>query len=80
MKLFKKTIFWFIALAALFGASLLIDDRVEEAERIEETDLKLFAFEVDDVAEFWIRAGENGVRAHVVGEMDGWWWSQPLSA
>jgi len=80
LKLFKKTIFWFIALAALFGASLLIEDRVEEAERVEETNLKLFPFEIGDVTEFWIKTSKNGIRARVAREKDGWWLNQPLSA
>lgn len=80
MKLFKKTIFWFIALAALFGASLLIEDRVEEAERVEETNLKLFPFEIGDVAEFWINTGKNGIRARVARQKDGWWLNRPLPA
>jgi hypothetical protein len=80
LKLFKKTIFWFIALAGLFGASMLIDDRVEEAERVEEANLKLFPFEIEEVAEFWIKAGENGIRARLAREEDGWRLTQPLRA
>ncbi|MDP6182189.1 MAG: DUF4340 domain-containing protein, partial [Gammaproteobacteria bacterium] len=80
LKLFKKTLFWFIALAALFGASLLIEDRVEETERVEEANLKLFPFEIDDVTEFWIKTGKKGIRARVAREKDGWWLNQPLRA
>lgn len=80
LKLFKKTIFWFIALAALFGASLLIDDRVEEAERVEEANLRLFPFEIDDVVEFWIKTGNNKIRARLAREDDGWRLNQPLLA
>ncbi len=80
MKLFKKTIFWFIALAALFGASLLIEDRVEEAERVEEANLKLLPFEIDDVAEFWIKTGKDEIRARVAKTKEGWWLNQPLKA
>jgi|TARA_B100000959_G_scaffold277029_1_gene332794 hypothetical protein len=80
LKLFKKTVFWFIALAALFGASMLIDDRVEEAERVEEANLKLFPFEVDQVSEFWITAAKDGIRVRLAKEADGWWLSQPLRA
>ncbi len=80
MKLFKKTIFWFIALAALFGASLLIEDRVKEGERIEDANLKLFSFEIDELAEFWIKTGKDGIRARLSREKDGWWLNQPLVA
>lgn len=80
MKLFKKTIFWFIALAAVIGASQLIEDRVEEAGRVEEATLKLFPFEIDDVAEFWIKTGKNEIRARVVRDKAGWRLSQPLLA
>ena len=80
LRLFKKTIFWFIALAALFGASQLIDNRVEEAERVEETNLKLFSFEIEDVTDFWIRKGSSEIRAHVSKETNGWWLNHPLRA
>jgi hypothetical protein len=80
LKNFKKTIFWFIALAALFGASQLIDDRVEEAERVEQANLKLFPFEIGQVAEFWINSAKDGVRARLSKETDGWRLNQPLAA
>ncbi|MCP5074902.1 MAG: DUF4340 domain-containing protein [Rhodobacteraceae bacterium] len=78
--LFKKSIFWFIALAALFGAFLLIEVRVEEAERVEKASLKLFPFEIDEVAEFWIKTGKNRIRARVARDKEGWWLNQPLLA
>jgi hypothetical protein len=80
LKNFKKTIFWFIALAALFGASQLIDDRVEEAERVEQANLKLFSFGIEQVAEFWINSAKDGVRARLTREADGWRLIQPLAA
>ncbi|MCP4326937.1 MAG: DUF4340 domain-containing protein [Alphaproteobacteria bacterium] len=80
LKLFKKTIFWFFTLAALFGASLLIEDWIEETERVEEANLKLLPFEIDEVAEFWIKTGKNEIRARVAREKDGWWLDQPLVA
>ncbi|MCP4998278.1 MAG: DUF4340 domain-containing protein [Hyphomicrobiales bacterium] len=78
--LFKKTIFWFIALAGLFGAFLLIEDRVGEHEQIAEANLKLLPFEIDDVAEFWIRTDKNGIRVRVTRNEEGWWLNQPLLA
>ncbi len=77
---FKKTIFWFIALAALLGAVLLIENRVEESVRVEEANLKLFPFEIDDVTEFWIKTGKDKIRAHIVRQKEGWWLNQPLMA
>lgn len=79
MKQFKKTIFWIIALAAIFGTYLLVEDRVEESERVEQAVLKLFPFEIEDVAEFWID-DDNGLRVRVVRQKDGWWLDQPLNA
>jgi len=80
LKNFKKTIFWVIALAALFGASQLIDDRVEEAERVEQANLKLFPFEIDQVAAFWIKTAKDGIRARLNREGDGWQLNEPLAA
>ncbi|MCP4937061.1 MAG: DUF4340 domain-containing protein [bacterium] len=79
MKQFKKTIFWFIALAAIFGSYLLIENRVEESERVEQAILKLFPFEIDDVAEFWI-TDEKETRVRVVRQKGGWWLDHPLKA
>ncbi len=78
MKQFKKTVFWLIALAAIFGSYLLIENRVKESERIEQAVLKLFPFQIDDVVEFWIKNDKSKVRARVVRKKDGWWLDEPL--
>lgn len=51
MKQFKKTIFWFIALIVIGGAFFLTDDRVKEAQRVEEANLMLVSFAVEDITE-----------------------------
>ncbi len=79
MKQFRKTIFWFSALAAVFGSYLMIEDRVEESERVEQAVLKLFPFEISEVSEFWIN-DEDGIRARIARQKDGWWLDQPLKA
>ncbi len=80
MKQFKKTVFWLIALAAIFGSYLLIENRVEENERVEQAVLKLFPFEIDDVIEFWIKNDKNKIKARVIRQDDGWRLNQPLQA
>ena len=80
MKQFRKTVFWFIALIVIGGVFFLTDDRVEEAQRVEEANLMLVSFDVEDVAEFWITAADEGVRARAVKDKDGWWLAEPLRA
>lgn len=78
MKQFKKTIFWFIFLVVIGGAFFLTEDRVKEAERVEEASLKLLPFKIDDVSEFWISSAGEGVRARAEKRKDGWWLNKPL--
>lgn len=80
MKQFKKTIFWFIALIVIGGAFFLTDDRVKEAQRVEEANLMLVSFAVEDITEFSIASTEEGVRVRALKEKDGWWLAAPLRA
>ena len=78
MKHFKKTVFWFIALIVIGGVFFLADDRTEEAQRVEEANLKLVSFNIEDINEFWITAVDEGTRARAVKDEDGWWLADPL--
>lgn len=80
MKHFKKTVFWFIALIVIGGVFFLTDDRVKEAQRVEEANLRLVSFIIDDVIEFSITSADEGVRARALKEKDGWWLAAPLRA
>lgn len=80
MRHFKKTVFWFIALIVIGGVFSLTNDRVEEAQRVEEANLLLVSLEVEDIIEFWITAADEGVRARAVKDEDGWWLAEPLKA
>lgn len=80
MKHFKKTVFWFIALIAIGGAFFMTEDRVQEAQRVEEANLLLLPFAVEGVTEFTIASAEEGVRASATREKDGWWLVEPLRA
>lgn len=80
MKHFKKTVFWFIALIVIGGVFSLTNDRVEEAQRVEEANLMLVSLDVEDIVEFWITAADEGVRARAVKDKDGWWLAEPLRA
>lgn len=80
MKHFKKTVFWFIALVVLGGAFFLTDDRVREAQRVEEENLKLLSFNEQDITQFWIAASGEGIRVRAGMDEDGWWLIDPLRA
>ena len=78
MKHFKKTVFWFIALIVIGGVFFLANDRTEEAQRVEEANLKLVSFNIEDITEFWIATADEGTRARAVKDKDGWWLADPL--
>lgn len=80
MKNFKKTIFWFIALVVIGGALVLTDDRVEEANRVEEINLRLLPFEIESVTGFRINTAEQGIRVRAEKSKDGWRLTKPLTA
>ncbi len=80
MRHFRKTVFWFIILVVLGGAFFLTDDRVKEAERVEEENLKLISIDIDDITEFQIVTPDEGVRARAKKEKGEWWLARPLRA
>lgn len=80
MKLFRKTIFWIVALVAVAGAFSLIDERADVARKVEQANLKLLPFDVGDIDEFWTKSAEAGIQIKAVKQRDGWWLTQPLSA
>lgn len=78
MSFLKKTIFWVIILVVLGGGFYLIDRKVEDVKRSKEASMQLFSFEPEDVAEFWIRNGEENIR--VIRKNEEWWLKGPLDA
>ncbi len=80
MSFFRKTLFWVIALVVLGGALFLVDERVKEADRMREADLRLFSFQLEEVAEFWIRNEETGLAVRAVKDAEGWRLTEPLAA
>jgi hypothetical protein len=80
VRLFRKSLFWILALVVLGGAFLLVEERVEVADKEEARILRLFPFEADQVNSFWISNSTKGVSARVVRKNEGWWLEQPLSA
>jgi hypothetical protein len=80
VRLFRKSLFWILALVVLGGAFLLVEERVEEADKEEARVLRLFPFEADDVKAFWISNSVKNVSARVVRQAEGWWLERPLSA
>ncbi len=80
MRLFRKSLFWILALVVLGGAFLLVEERVEEADKEEARVLRLFPFEAADVKAFWISNSTKNVSARVVRQAGGWWLERPLSA
>jgi len=80
LKHFKKTIFWFIALVVIGGALVLTDDRVEEAKRVEEINLRLLPFDIDAITGFRIGAAGEGVKVRAEQSKDGWRLTEPLAA
>lgn len=78
MSFLKKTIFWIIILIILGGGFYLIDRRVEDVKRSKEASMRLFPFEPQDVAGFWIRNGKERI---LITRKDGdWWVEEPLKA
>ncbi len=78
MRFFRKTVFWFIALAVIGGSFYFIDKQVEEKKVIEETKKKLFPFEPNDVAEFQIIKGSDNIILRK--EAEKWFVENPLRA
>ncbi len=80
MSFFRKTLFWIIALVVLSGAFFLVNDRVDEADRAAEADLRLFPFEPEAVAGFWIERKQNGLQIRLARGEAGWRLRQPVEA
>jgi len=80
LKHFKKTIFWFIAMIIIGGAFVLTDDRVMEAKRVEEINLRLLPFDIEAITGFSINVAGEGVRARAEKGKDGWRLTRPLPA
>ncbi|MBI3756007.1 MAG: DUF4340 domain-containing protein [Deltaproteobacteria bacterium] len=78
MRFFRKTVFWFIALAVIGGSFYFIDKEVEEKKVIEETKKKLFPFEPNDVAEFHVIKGSDNIILRK--EAEKWFVENPLRA
>lgn len=76
MRFFKKTVFWFIALALIGGSFYLIDKQVEEKKVVEETKKRLFSFEPEDIIEFQIVAKDSDIL--LKKEKDNWFLERPL--
>ena len=80
MSLFRKSLFWVIALVVLGGAFFLFDERVEQAHLLRQADLRLFLFQPGEVTEFWIRKQETGLLIRAVSGEEGWRLKEPLVA
>ena len=83
MRFFKKTIFWFIALAVIGGSFYLIDRKAEEKKIVKEIRKRLFPFEPKDVVEFQIlRTNGKDVTENTLlrKEGDEWFMESPLRA
>lgn len=78
MRFFRKTLFWFIALAVLGGAFYFIDKQAEEKKVVEEIKKKLFAFEPNDIVEFQIVKGMENILLRREG--NDWFLENPLRA
>lgn len=80
MNLPKKTVFWVITLVSLTGAFYLIDERVEDVNKIHQASLRLFPFEPEDLQAFWIRSRNDGLRVRLEKKDDTWWLQKPIQA
>lgn len=80
MNLPKKTVFWVIALVALTGGFYLMDERMENVNKRNEANLRLFPFEPEDLQAFWIKSRSDGLRARLVKENQTWWLEKPFHA
>lgn len=80
MNLPKKTVFWVMALVTLGGGFYLVDEKVEDVNRIEAANLRLLPFEPQDLQAFWIKDSAKGLRARLVKDDDTWWLKKPLQA
>lgn len=78
MRFFRKTVFWFIALAIIGGAFYFIDRQAEEKKIIEETKKKLFPFVPKDIVEFQIIKSDDDIILRKEGES--WFVVNPLRA
>lgn len=80
MRFFKKTIFWFIALAVIGGSFYLIDRKKEETKIASETRKRLFFFEPKDVIELQIlRTDGKEITENILlrKEADNWFLESP---
>lgn len=78
MNLPKKTIFWIITLVALSGSFYMVDERVEDVNKIHQASLRLFPFEPEDLQAFWIQSRTDGLRVRLEKKDDIWWLQKPL--
>ncbi|MBI5587062.1 MAG: DUF4340 domain-containing protein [Deltaproteobacteria bacterium] len=79
MRLFKKTVFWVLILAALGGFFYLIDKKSEEKKVVAEAQKRLFAFESKEVVGFTIK--KKGFEpVSVKREGDIWLVTSPVNA
>ncbi len=80
MSLFRKSLFWVIALVVLGGTFFLFDERAEKADLVRQASLRLISFQPEEVVEFWIRKQETGLLIRVVSGGEGWRLREPLAA
>lgn len=78
MRLFRKTLFWVIALAVIGGTFYFIDRQVEEKKVVEEIKKRLFPFESKDIVEFQITRGSESIFLRKEG--NDWFLENPLRA
>lgn len=79
MRLFKKTVFWVLVLAALGGAFYLFDRKSEEKKADTEVKKRLFAFGPGDVTAFTIKK-RGAVPVEARKEGSEWTLSLPVPA
>lgn len=79
MSFTKKTLFWFFVLIMLSGSFYFLDKKAEDNQRINEANLKLLPFSVDEITEFWIDDKRDDRQIKLVRGPDGWKLTQPLS-
>ena len=79
MNLIKKTLFWVFVLIVLSGSFYFLDQKVEDNQRMTEASLKLLAYSVDDITEFWINDNRVAQKIKLVRDSDGWDMTQPLT-
>ncbi|MBF0368456.1 MAG: DUF4340 domain-containing protein [Magnetococcales bacterium] len=78
MTLFRKSLFWLIALLVLGGTFEMMERGSEESKRVEAEKLRLLSFLPEAVTGFWIQDRQGSLQARAERDGEGWRLTEPL--